>query len=126
MASVEQASAITASSGYKIRYQTHFNLKKEVYFPDNARLFGRNQRVSLAKMAAINQVTAKADKPARRNRLICCVAVGKSKRYSSNLVDLDGCPFDPLLEDGTVVRVPLRKSQEPKSPYPSFSKRGDL
>lgn len=117
MASVEQASAITASSGYKIRYQTHFNLKKEVYFPDNARLFGRNQKVSLAKMAAINQVTAKADKPARRNRLICCVAVGKSKRYSSNLVGLDGGPFDPLLK---MVRVPLRKSQEPKSP--SFSK----
>jgi hypothetical protein len=91
MASVEQASAITASSGYKIRYQTHFNLKKEVYFPDNARLFGRNQKVSLAKMAAINQVSAKADKPARRNRLICCVAVEKSKRYSSNLVALRGC-----------------------------------
>ena len=118
MASVEQASAITASSGYKIWYQTHFNLKKEVYFPDNARLFGRNQKVSLAKMAAINQVTAKADKPARRNRLICCVAVGKSKRYSSNF----WLSIDPLLEDGTVVRVPLRKSQEPKSPYPSFSK----
>jgi hypothetical protein len=43
--------------------------------------------------------------------------VGKSKRYSSNLVGLDGGPFDPLLK---MVRVPLRKSQEPKSP--SFSK----
>jgi hypothetical protein len=45
--------------------------------------------------------------------------VGKSKRYSSNLVGLDGGPFDPLLK---MVRVPLRKSQEPKSRYPSFSK----
>jgi hypothetical protein len=70
-------------------------------------------------MATINLPVTKTDKPARRNRLICCVAVGKSKRYSSNLVDLGGCHFDPL-EDGAVVRVLLGQSQN--LPCPSFSK----
>jgi hypothetical protein len=70
-------------------------------------------------MATINLPVTKTDKPARRNRLICCVAVGKSKRYSSNLVDLGGSHFDPL-EDGAVVRVPLGHSQN--LPCPSFSK----
>jgi hypothetical protein len=75
-------------------------------------------------MATINLPAAKTDKPARRNRLICCVAVGRSKRYSSNLVVLDGRPFNPLLQDGTVVRVPLGQSREPKSPLPLLFKEG--
>jgi hypothetical protein len=66
-------------------------------------------------MVTINLPVAKTDKPARRKRLICCVAVGKSKRYSSNLVDLGGCHFDPL-EDGAVVRVPLGQSQISTAP----------
>jgi hypothetical protein len=77
-------------------------------------------------MATSNLPAAKTDKPARRNRLICCVAVGKSKRYSSNLAALGAVSFNRLLEDKAIVRVPLGQSQEPKSPLPFVFKEGNL
>jgi len=60
----------------------------------------KTQKSLLAKMAAINQVSAKTDKPARRIPLISCVAGWKSKRYSSN-PHLSA--VDPLLEKRGVV-----------------------
>jgi hypothetical protein len=54
MASVERASAIPASAVTKSGTNSHFNLKKEVYFSDDKRLFRQAYKVSLAEMAAIN------------------------------------------------------------------------
>jgi hypothetical protein len=54
MASVEQASAITASSGYKIRYKlTLLTSKRGLFFLMIRDFFRQPYKVSLAKMAAI-------------------------------------------------------------------------
>jgi len=53
-------------TGYKIPAQSsHFQPQKEVYFPNNERLFRKPYKVSLAKMVYYKVSIIKTDKPAR-------------------------------------------------------------
>jgi len=69
---------------------THYKTsQREVCFADNTRALAE-PKVSLAKMAAINEAAAEMDKLARRISLMPYVFPWKSKRYSRKPTSFHG------------------------------------